>query len=156
MKKLYGDHYKSYQVIDGWNKGNITDEMLKWCEKFSDSTCVIYENNIITYSKIGELIKKTSVGLLNRGIKPKDKVVLQLPNNVNFILCFFGLMKIGAIPIMALPAHRINEIKGMVNTAKATGYICQNRYMGFEYSQIVNELIIDDTLNYIMIFCVLV
>ena len=21
MKKLYGDHYKSYQVIDGWNKG---------------------------------------------------------------------------------------------------------------------------------------
>lgn len=102
MKKLYGDHYKSYQVIDGWNKGNITDEMLKWCEKFSDSTCVIYENNIITYSKIGELIKKTSVGLLNRGIKPKDKVVLQLPNNVNFILCFFGLMKIGAIPIMAL------------------------------------------------------
>lgn len=32
MKKLYGDHYKSYQVIDGWNKGNITDEMLKWCE----------------------------------------------------------------------------------------------------------------------------
>lgn len=23
MKKLYGDHYKSYQVIDGWNKGNI-------------------------------------------------------------------------------------------------------------------------------------
>ena len=92
MKKLYGDHYKSYQVIDGWNKGNITDEMLKWCEKFSDSTCVIYKNNIITYSKIGELIKKTSVGLLNRGIKPKDKVVLQLPNNVNFILCFFGLI----------------------------------------------------------------
>ena len=92
MKKLYGDHYKSYQVIDGWNKGNITDEMLKWCEKFSDSTCVIYENNIITYSKIGELIKKTSVGLLNRGIKPKDKVVLQLPNNVNFILCFFGFL----------------------------------------------------------------
>lgn len=150
MKKLYGDHYKSYQVIDGWNKGNITDEMLKWCEKFSDSTCVIYENNIITYSKIGELIKKTSVGLLNRGIKPKDKVVLQLPNNVNFILCFFGLMKIGAIPIMALPAHRINEIKGMVNTAKATGYICQNRYMGFEYSQIVNELIIDDKVKNII------
>lgn len=25
MKKLYGDHYKSYQVIDGWNKGNISD-----------------------------------------------------------------------------------------------------------------------------------
>lgn len=59
-------------------------------------------------------------------------------------------MKIGAIPIMALPAHRINEIKGMVNTAKATGYICQNRYMGFEYSQIVNELIIDDKVKNII------
>ena len=150
MKKLYVEHYKSYQLIDGWNKGNIADEMLKWCEKFSDSACVIYENNIITYSKIGELIKKTSVGLLNKGFKPKDKVVLQLPNNINFILCFFGLMKIGAIPIMALPAHRINEIKGMVNTAKATGYICQNRYMGFEYSQIVNELITDDKVKNII------
>lgn len=74
MKKLYVEHYKSYQLIDGWNKGNIADEMLKWCEKFSDSACVIYENNIITYSKIGELIKKTSVGLLNKGFKPKDKV----------------------------------------------------------------------------------
>ena len=28
MKKLYGDHYKSYQVIDGWNKGNIVKNLV--------------------------------------------------------------------------------------------------------------------------------
>ena len=140
MEKSYGEKYKKYQVIDGWNKSTIADAMLKWCENFGESVCAIFRNHKITYSEMGQLIEKTAIGFLNEGIKCKDKIVLQLPNNINFILCFFGLLKIGAVPIMALPAHRINEIRGMASAAQAIGYICQDKYMGFEYSQIIGEL----------------
>lgn len=138
--EMYREKYRKYQTVEGWNNSTIADGMSEWCEKYSESICIISKDKKITYAEIGRLISETAIGLMNMGIQLKDRVILQLPNSINYILCFFGLLKIGAIPIMALPAHRINEIKGMMNTAKPTGYICQERYMGFEYAQIINEL----------------
>lgn len=147
---MYGDNYKKYQDIEGWNKSTIADSMLEWCSKFGNSICVIADGKRITYAEMGHLIYLTAVGLTNMGIRPKDNVILQLPNGINFFLCYFGLLKIGAIPIMALPAHRINEIEGMIRTAKPTGYICQEQYMGFEYGNIVRKLKKDIHIQHIL------
>lgn len=149
MGKKYGEAYKKYQEIDGWNKSTIADVMLKWCDDFSDAVCVITDDKKITYAQMGQFIREAAIGFLNAKIKPEDKIVLQLPNHINFIICFFGLLKIGAIPIMALPAHRINEIRGMARTAKATGYICQEKYMGFGYDQIAVELMKDKHIQHV-------
>jgi len=39
------------------------------------------------------------------GIRALDRVVLQLPNVPELIVAYFALQRLGAIPIMALPAH---------------------------------------------------
>ncbi|PWJ49403.1 AMP-binding protein [Faecalicatena contorta] len=147
---MYREKYKKYQTIEGWNNSTIADAMCEWCEKYRESICIISNGEKNTYAEIGRLISETAAGLMNMGIQREDRVILQLPNSINYILCFFGLLKIGAIPIMALPAHRINEIKGMIHTAKPTGYICQERYMGFEYAQIISELKEDNQIQHIL------
>jgi len=54
--------------------------------------------------------------------------------------CKFKLLKIGAIPILALPAHRHRELEGIINYARPVGYIYQNTFMGFDYSGLANKL----------------
>jgi yersiniabactin salicyl-AMP ligase len=134
------EYYRPYQKIDGWRDGTIADAMDEWCDLYSDRICVVMGNKSYTYKKMQEMIDSASIGFQNLGVKKGDRVLLQLPNGINFLICFFGSIKAGAIPIMGLPAHRISEIKGMVATAAPTLYICEENYMGFDYTEIADVI----------------
>lgn len=44
------------------------------------------------------------------GLRAGDRVVFQMPNGAAFFEVFVALLRIGVIPIMALPPHRENEL----------------------------------------------
>lgn len=44
------------------------------------------------------------------GLRAGDRVVFQMPNGAAFFEVFLGLLRIGIIPIMALPPHRETEL----------------------------------------------
>lgn len=44
------------------------------------------------------------------GLRAGDRVVFQMPNGAAFCEVFLGLLRIGVIPIMALPPHRETEL----------------------------------------------
>ncbi|MBQ8950526.1 MAG: AMP-binding protein [Eubacterium sp.] len=137
----YGEAFKKYQSIEGWNEGTIGSEMLKWCENYSERTAVIASEGELSYAELGERILLAAKGFYNAGIRKEDRVILQLPNSINFVVGFFGLLRIGAIPIMALPAHRSSEILGMVKTAEPAAYICQEFYSGYDYKNQIEEAV---------------
>ena len=58
--------------------------------------------------------------LLELGLKPLDRVVVQLPNVAEFVILYFALQKIGAIPIAALATHRYAEISQFVELSGAS------------------------------------
>ncbi|WP_026506311.1 (2,3-dihydroxybenzoyl)adenylate synthase [Butyrivibrio sp. NC3005] len=146
----YGEAFKCFQSIEGWNKGTIGEEMLRWCDLYTDKTAVISSEENLSYSELGERILLASKGFINEGIRLGDRVILQLPNSINFIVSFFGLLRIGAIPIMALPAHRSSEILGMVKTANPTAYICQDFYAGFSYDDLIEDVRKKESVKYII------
>jgi yersiniabactin salicyl-AMP ligase len=52
----------------------------------------------------------------------------------------FATMKVGAIPILALPAHRENELDGIVKNSQPKAYIIAEKYMGFNYLDLAKKL----------------
>ncbi|HEK9284792.1 TPA: AMP-binding protein, partial [Streptococcus equi subsp. equi] len=69
-----------------------------------------------------------------------DKIVLQLPNCYEFIVISFAMFKTGIIPIMSLPAHRKNELKGIIEKSEAVAYISKDKYLGFSYVDMVRDM----------------
>ncbi|WP_240553837.1 AMP-binding protein, partial [Streptomyces niveiscabiei] len=53
------------------------------------------------------------------GVRAGDRVVLQLPNVPEFFTVFFGLQRLGAVPVLALPLHRRSEIVHLCRLADA-------------------------------------
>lgn len=145
------DFYKEYQNIDGWRMGTIADAMEEWCNLFAERICVIYGDTRLSYKEMEDKIELAAVGFYNEGIRCGDRVILQLPNGINFLVTFFGLIKIGAIPIMGLPAHRIGEIKGMIRTAAPAAYICEECFMGYDYSEITSVLYEENLVQHILV-----
>ena len=58
--------------------------------------------------------ERVALNLLDLGMLPGDRVVVQLPNTRLFASFYLGLQRIGAIPIMALPSHRFRELRQFV------------------------------------------
>src|SRR4029077_18316038 len=72
-----------------------------------------------TYGEIDELTDNLALNFLELGLKPLDRMVPTLPNIAEFVLLYFALQKIGAIPIAALVTHRFAEINQFVQLSGA-------------------------------------
>jgi non-ribosomal peptide synthetase component E (peptide arylation enzyme) len=72
-------------------------------------------------------VEQLALHLLERGLRPLDRFVMQLPNIPEFVYLYFALQKVGAIPIIALAAHRYTEIEQFVRLSEAVGYAIPER-----------------------------
>src|ERR1035437_6766672 len=53
----------------------------------------------LTYAEVNRLADRVALELIDRGLQPRDIVLLQLPNIREFVVVFFALHKIGVVPV---------------------------------------------------------
>jgi 2,3-dihydroxybenzoate-AMP ligase len=69
-----------------------------------------------------------------------DRVVPALPNVHEFVLLYFALQKIGAIPIAALVTHRYGEISQFVALSGATTCVYPETSGDFSFAPIIDRI----------------
>jgi 2,3-dihydroxybenzoate-AMP ligase len=94
-----------------------------------------------TYRELDERCDRMAAGLARIGIAAQDRVVLQLPNVAEFFVSCFALFRLGAVPILALPAHRRSEIAYFCQLAEAKAYFIADRDNGFDYRTLAREVL---------------
>ncbi len=77
---------------------------------------------------------------MSLGIKKEDRVVIQLPNIIEFFEICFALFRIGALPVFALPSHRSSEISYFCDFGKASAYVISDKLLGFDYRKLAREV----------------
>ncbi|XP_030521109.1 probable CoA ligase CCL7 [Rhodamnia argentea] len=68
----------------------------------------------LTFSQFESTVIKVAHGLLNLGLKKNDVVLIFSPNSIQFPLCFFGVVAIGAIATTANPLYTSIELSKQV------------------------------------------
>ena len=94
----------------------------------------------LTYTELGAAIAALSVRLLEQGLRPLDRAVVQMPNGIEFVVAFFALVRIGVIPVLALPVHRRAEIDHFVAHSGAVAYLAADRIRDFDYRPMATEI----------------
>ena len=94
-----------------------------------------------TYSELQARAERAAAGFLALGLRPGDRVVVQLGNLPEFFSVVFGLFRAGLVPVYALPAHRITEIAHFVARAEAAAYVAAERLDGFDYRGLARDLL---------------
>ncbi|MFF2141526.1 (2,3-dihydroxybenzoyl)adenylate synthase [Kitasatospora sp. NPDC058190] len=89
-----------------------------------------------SYAELDRRADRMAAGLLARGIRAGDRVVVQLPNAAEFFEVVFALFRIGALPVFALPAHRYAEIGYFCSFTEAVGYVVPAVEGGFDYREL--------------------
>ncbi|MBC9719425.1 thioester reductase domain-containing protein [Streptomyces sp. TRM66268-LWL] len=109
----------------GWWLGETLGDMLKArAMRHGKKPAVIGPDRTLSYRDLDERAGRIASGFAALGVSAGDRVVVQLPNRSDFLEVVFGLTRLGAVPVLALPAHRDAEIGYVCATAEAVAYVC--------------------------------
>ncbi len=134
LKQVWPDDMAALYRARGYWRGETFSQVLRSrAEAQPDAVAVVGLDQRWTYGDLLQRTETAAAGFLAMGLKPGDRVVVQLPNRPEFLSVVFGLFRAQLVPVYALPAHRATEIVHFVTRAEATAYVVADRHEGFDY-----------------------
>ncbi len=89
-------------------------------KKWPESIAFVCQDQRLNYGELDAMTSKLAVGLHNLGIRRGDKVMLLLPNSLEFVVGYYGILKAGGAVTLANPLYRQMELKHQLNDTAAT------------------------------------
>ena len=129
-----------YRAKGYWEDRSLADTFAEVFAKYADRVTIIDRSEAVTYAELNERSVRLALNLLDEGLRPLDRVVMQLPNVVEFVYLYFALQKIGCIPIMALPTHRYREVSQFVELSGAVACAAPDRVRDFDYRDLIRRI----------------
>lgn len=118
----------------GYWRGETFGQMLRdRAARHPDRLAVVDGAHRWTYADLLARAESAAGGYLTLGLRPGDRVLVQIPNIAPFFPAVFGLFLAGLIPVYALPAHRQTELIHFATRSGAKAMVIADRHEGFDY-----------------------
>jgi 2,3-dihydroxybenzoate-AMP ligase len=111
---------------------SIDAALREQAQRHPSRTALIASGQMITYGRLDAEANRLAQRLGRLGLTAGDRIVVQLPNSLEFILLIFGLLRMRAVAVLALPGHRKNEIDHLCRLSGAVGYVVPRQSAGSE------------------------
>jgi non-ribosomal peptide synthetase component E (peptide arylation enzyme) len=129
-------------VRRGWWTGLTLGDLLdRSAGVHPDKEAFVDRETRLTYAQARDLTDRLALAFLELGIKPLDRVLMQLPNWNEFVPAYFGLQRIGAIPVMLIDRYRQQEVGRLAHISQATSWIVPIRYGKVDYTPIIRDVL---------------
>jgi 2,3-dihydroxybenzoate-AMP ligase len=131
---------KRYRDKGYWRDQSLAEEFALVFRQFATRTAVVDRGTHVTYAELDHVSDRLALNLLEAGVRPLDRVVVQLPNVIEFVYLYFSLQKIGAIPIAALATHRYLEVSQFARLSGAAACVTPDRHGDFDFAEMVRRV----------------
>lgn len=131
---------RRYREQGYWQDITLFEMIARTAARLPGKAAVVSGENRISYAELIRTAERLACRLLEVGIAPRDRVVVQLPNIPEFIYTYLALVRIGAIPVMALRPHRHSEIRHFVKASGARAYVIPEVLGGFDYRAMAQQV----------------
>jgi 2,3-dihydroxybenzoate-AMP ligase len=126
-----------YRAKGYWRDKSLAEEFADVFATFADRIALVDGDRQYTYAALDRASTNLALNLLDLGLQPQDRVVPTLPNVAEFVILYFALQKIGAIPIAALVTHRYAEISQFVQLSGATACVYPETQGSFAFAPVI-------------------
>ncbi|WBB94083.1 (2,3-dihydroxybenzoyl)adenylate synthase [Verrucosispora sp. WMMC514] len=106
----------------------------------ADRVALVEPARRMTYGELDRRADRLAAGLRRAGLSPGDRVVVQLPNVIEFVTLCHALFRLGALPVFALPAHRESELAHLCAMSDATALVIPDSYLGFDHRELARRV----------------
>ncbi len=79
--------------------------------KWPGSTAFSCGKQILSYRELDDMTDRMAAGLRSLGVRTGDTVLLLLPNGLDFVVCYYGILKAGGTVAAVNPLSRQTELR---------------------------------------------
>ncbi|GAA2136212.1 (2,3-dihydroxybenzoyl)adenylate synthase [Kitasatospora kazusensis] len=142
------DLVERYCEAGFWRPETLGDLLRTHARRRPARPALVADGRVTDYGELDAAADRLAGRLALLGIAAGDRVVVQLPNCTEFVLVLFAFFRMGAVPVLALPTHRKNEIDQLCRMTGAVGYTIPGRGheadSGFDYTALAEAVRTDN------------
>ena len=129
-----------YWMAGHW-RGDTLDNLLRdGAVRYGPRTALAHGDTRITYAALNRRVDRMAAGLLLLGLRPGQRIVVQLPNVPEFVSTVFAVMRAGLVPVLCPLSHRMPEVSELVRVTEAIGYVGPSTYEGVDHTKMAAEI----------------
>lgn len=106
---------------------NLAQVLLSTAEKFREKTAIVFEDKAYTFHDIDLGIRRSAAMLNALGVKPGDRVAIQVPKSMDFIFLHLANISNGGITLPLNTGYKSDEIKYFIEDSQSSLYITDEK-----------------------------
>jgi len=110
---------------------NIFDAFAGAAKKFGDNTAIVYLGTRFSYNRIVSLAENFASSLIAEGIEEGDRIVMYIPNSVQWVIAWLGIQRAGAEAVPITPIYTAYDLKYIANDSEAKFVVCADTNYGY-------------------------
>lgn len=99
-----------------WTLNDLLEDSVK---RFPNDPVIWFLDTWVSYLELKDMVDKFATSLYRMGIRKGDVIALYLPNSIQYVVSFYGAIKIGAIPSGINPTYKPGEILHQIKMINA-------------------------------------
>jgi 2,3-dihydroxybenzoate-AMP ligase len=132
-----------YRDAGHWDGSTLFSVLERSAARWPDKAALVAGERRLSYRELQTQATRLAARLLALDLQPRERVLMQLPNCLEFAIVYFALARIGAIPVMALRSHRHAEVRHFLKASGAAAYVIADQVGGFDFRAMAEQLMPD-------------
>lgn len=96
-------------------------------ERYPKRDAIRFLGRAISFSELDADVNRMANALLEYGVEPGDRVALMMPNSPQMVICYYGVMRAGAIVVPTNPLYTARELQHQLRDSGARIVVCLSR-----------------------------
>lgn len=143
--KTVRDRYSEEQIAafyaaGYWQPTSFSALVAEQAARRGAQTFVFDSTTSLTYAGFCDQAVRLAVGLRREGVRPGDRVAVQLPNWTEFPVIAAALSRIGAILVPIMPIYREDEVAYVLRHSGAMAAVTCHEFRGFGHLEMFGKL----------------
>ncbi len=96
-----------------------------------DHTAVIYLGTRFSYRRVADLAERLAAALIDLGAGEGRKVILYVPNSIQWVVAWLGILRAGGICVPITPIYTPHDLKYIATDSDAETVVCSDTNYGY-------------------------
>ncbi len=118
-------------IVEHPNQDTIFSTFERTAERRKNQTAIIYLGTRYSYRKLKNLSDRFDSALMTVGVRPGEKVIIYIPNTVQWVVSWLGIQKAGAIAVPISPIYTPADLRYIANDSGAESIVCADTNFGY-------------------------
>ena len=112
-------------------ENTIYSTFLKTAEQYKDHPAVVYLGTRVSYGEIKNMSGCFGSALSDMGIKAGQKIMIYIPNSIQWVVAWLGIQKMGGVSVPITPIYTPHDLKYIANDSAAEAIVCADTNFGY-------------------------